>query len=94
MGLLYNAAIPTSSSQSTAQRKRRKIAHDDPLFDTDETTIAPKARVTSWVTGLTGKERNRIRRAVLSRDDDADGEDADDWDLRRRRVPTFTPSKR
>lgn len=95
LGLLNNASIPSSSAQSPASanlRKRRKLGHDDPTFDIDDTNIEPKARIHSWVTGLTGKERLRIRRAVLSRDDDADGDDTGDWDLRRKRVSTFTPS--
>lgn len=96
VGLLYNASIPSSSAQSSSSanaRKRRKINVNAPEFDTDETNIEPKARISTWAMGLTGKERMRIRRAVLSRDDDADGDDTDDWDLRRRRVSNFAPSE-
>lgn len=96
LGLLYNSSIPSISAQSPALshlRKRRKFDHDDPQFDIDETTIESKSRVPSWAMGLTGKERLRIRRAVLSRDDDAEDADGDDWDLRRRRMPSFTPSE-
>jgi len=57
----------------------------------DETRIEPKARVHSWVMGLTGKERMRVRRAVIGRGEDEDGEDGEEDD-RKRKLSSFTPS--
>jgi hypothetical protein len=94
--MLCNAATPSLSAQSPAlsnMRKRRRLGHDDAAFDTDETRIEPKARVHSWVMGLTGKERMRVRRAVIGREEEVDGEDGEDGDGKKRKLSAFTPSK-
>ena len=94
--LLYNASAPTLSAQSPALsnlRKRRRLGPNDPEFDTDDTRIEPKARVHSWVMGLTGKERMRVRRAVIGREQDEDGEDGEDGDEKKRKLSSFTPSR-
>jgi hypothetical protein len=57
----------------------------------DDTRIEPKARVHSWVMGLTGKERMRVRRAVIGRGEDEDGEDGEEDD-KKRKQSSFTPS--
>ena len=93
--LLYNASAPTLSAQSPALSnlgKRRRLGPNDPEFDTDDTRIEPKARVHSWVMGLTGKERMRVRRAVIGRGDEEDGEDGEEDD-KKRKLSSFTPSK-
>jgi transcriptional coactivator HFI1/ADA1 len=92
--LLYNASAPTLSTQSPALSnlgKRRRLGPNDPEFDMDDTRIEPKARVHSWVMGLTGKERMRVRRAVIGRGEDEDGEDGEEDD-KKRKLSSFTPS--
>jgi hypothetical protein len=42
--------------------------------------------------GLTGKERMRVRRAVIGRGEDDDGEDGEDGDEKKRKLSSFTPS--
>jgi transcriptional coactivator HFI1/ADA1 len=94
--LLYNASAPTLTTQSPALsnlRKRRRLGTDDPEFDTDDTRIEPKARVHSWVMGLTGKERMRVRRAVIGRGQDEDGEEGDEGDGKKKKSISFAPSK-
>jgi len=43
--------------------------------------------------GLTGKERMRVRRAVIGREQDEDGEDGEDGDEKKRKLSSFTPSR-
>jgi hypothetical protein len=93
--LLYNASAPTLSAQSPALsnlRKRRRLGPNDPEFDTDDTRIEPKARVHSWVMGLTGKERLRVRRAVIGRGEEEENEDGEEGDEKKRKLAAFTPS--
>ena len=65
-------------------RKRKRVGPEDPLFDIDETYIEPKVRVQNWMMGINGKERARMRRAVIGRQGqlaaEADGEGEDDGD--------------
>jgi hypothetical protein len=93
---MSNAATPSLSAQSPAlsnMRKRRRLCHDDAEFDTDETRIEPKARVHTWVMGLTGKERMRVRRAVIGREEEADGEEGEDGEGKKRKLSAFIPSQ-
>ncbi|OCF43920.1 hypothetical protein I317_02190 [Kwoniella heveanensis CBS 569] len=93
LSLLNNASAPPAShvpSNPLSAKKRKRVAPDDPEFDLDETLIEPKMRVQNWVMGMGGRERNRLRRAVL-------GKAGEEVDLERERVPrdagwsSFTP---
>jgi hypothetical protein len=43
--------------------------------------------------GLTGKERMRVRRAVIGRGQDEDGEEGDEGDGKKKKSISFAPSK-
>ncbi|OCF31319.1 hypothetical protein I316_07105 [Kwoniella heveanensis BCC8398] len=95
LSLLNNASAPPAShvpSNPLSAKKRKRVAPDDPEFDLDETLIEPKMRVQNWVMGMGGRERNRLRRAVL-------GKAGEEVDLERERVPrdagwsSFTPDR-
>ena len=47
---------------------------DDPNFDVDDTIVEPKARVHQWMMGISGRERARMRRALMGRETEDDGE--------------------
>ncbi|WVQ96821.1 hypothetical protein IAU59_003928 [Kwoniella sp. CBS 9459] len=93
LSLLNNASAPSASHvplNPLTAKKRKRVAPDDPEFDLDETLIEPKMRVQNWVMGMGGRERNRLRRAVL-------GKAGEEVDPDRERVPrdagwsTFAP---
>ncbi|ORY31420.1 transcriptional regulator of RNA polII, SAGA, subunit-domain-containing protein [Naematelia encephala] len=87
VSVLYNAGSPISSSHvpqsPLSARKRKRALPEDPDFDIDESYIEPKARVQHWMSGITGKERSRLRRAIIERqagEEDAEGEEEEeDW---------------
>jgi hypothetical protein len=75
LALLKNASAPANTIPSptlTNLRKRRRLNVDDPEFDVDPNSIEQKGRVQAWVMGLTGRERARIRRAVVGKDGEGD----------------------
>ena len=75
LALLKNASAPANTIPSptlTNLRKRRRLNVDDPEFDMDPNSIEQKGRVQAWVMGLTGRERARIRRAVVGKDGEGD----------------------
>lgn len=69
--LLCNAATPPASHPSASQRKRKRVGPDDVEYDTDETFVEPKMRIQHWMMGIGRKERARMRRAVLGRQQQA-----------------------
>ncbi|ORX40222.1 transcriptional regulator of RNA polII, SAGA, subunit-domain-containing protein [Kockovaella imperatae] len=75
MALLYHAGIP--HAPSSGGKKRKRVGPEDPDYDVNEYIIEPKARVQQWMQGIGGRERARIRRAVIGRqgqDEDTAGE--------------------
>ncbi|WVF69321.1 hypothetical protein IAT40_004097 [Kwoniella sp. CBS 6097] len=93
LSLLNNASAPPASHvplNPLTAKKRKRVAPDDPEFDLDDTLIEPKMRVQNWAMGMGGRERNRVRRAVL-------GKAGEEVDPERERVPkdagwsSFTP---
>ncbi|KAK4685433.1 transcriptional coactivator HFI1/ADA1, partial [Tremellales sp. Uapishka_1] len=79
VSLLHNASAPPLNHlpPSPALQKRKKP--DSEAVDDDDTVIEPKARVHQWVMGIGGRERNRVRRAVMGADEeDGEGEDEEE----------------
>jgi hypothetical protein len=97
LSLLHNASSPPSphSHSPTTVRKRKRGGVDDLDFDADDTTIEPKARVQQWMMGISGRERARMRRAVIERatEEDANGEEEAEWGGAKDKWSSFTPSQ-
>ncbi|KAK8858465.1 hypothetical protein IAR55_002692 [Kwoniella newhampshirensis] len=78
LSLLNNAGAPPQHQQPvsplTQLRKRKRVGPDDPEFDIDDTTIQPKSRVQQWVMGMGSRERARVRRAVIGKQTEEDGD--------------------
>ncbi|WVR06236.1 hypothetical protein IAU60_003266 [Kwoniella sp. DSM 27419] len=98
LSLLNNASAPPAShtpvSALTAQ-KRKRVGPEDPEYDIDETLIDPRVRVQNWVMGMGGRERARVRRAVLGKSAANGEEDAgveDEKVAKNAGWSTFSPS--
>ncbi|WRT67658.1 uncharacterized protein IL334_004630 [Kwoniella shivajii] len=70
LSLLNNASIPptlyTPMTPASA-KKRKRVSYDNPEFDIDDEQVEPKSRVQTWIMGMGGRERARVRRAIFGK---------------------------
>ena len=87
LALLHNASVPShplTPSSPLSSRKRKRVGPDDPEYDVDENVIEPKSRVHQWMLGLSGKERARVRRAVMRQEQQ--GEEENVWGTDKKKL--------
>ncbi|RXK41652.1 hypothetical protein M231_01152 [Tremella mesenterica] len=107
MSLLQSASDSSSLSPGALLRKRRRAGEQDG-FDMDDTHIEPSTRVQTWLSGITARDRVRIRRTVLGQDkengvnEDGDGDGASTNGISKNKrnpfsqaiLPRLAPSQR